>query len=289
MLRKLLFISTLLLKAGTLLAQPKSEKSLLWEINGKGLKSPSYLFGTIHVICTQDLKISAALKRSLKKSTQLYLELDIDDPSFLISSMKGILMSGDTTLKDLLSKEDYELLTHFFDDTLQMKLSIFERIKPLMLGTFMYSKMLGCQQAGSYEAALVKLAQENKKEVLGLETLDEQMAVIDKIPFDRQAQLLMATIGHYANTVRELQLMIESYKQEDVEKLYQAMQNSSSGMQEYEKDFLSLRNQKWVPQMEQIMLANSTLFAVGAGHLGGQKGVISLLRHLGYQVKAIKK
>jgi uncharacterized protein len=50
---------------------------------------------------------------------------------------------------------------------------------------------------------------------------------------------------------------------------------------------LEERNKNWVPQMEEAMKAKSIFMGVGAGHLGGDYGVISLLRKAGYSVEPI--
>src|SRR5688572_25667614 len=66
-------------------AQPQKAKptdpnnSLLWEVSGKGLTQPSYLYGTMHMVCEEDAKMSEGLKDAIKKSKQIYFELDMDN------------------------------------------------------------------------------------------------------------------------------------------------------------------------------------------------------------------
>jgi uncharacterized protein YbaP (TraB family) len=67
------------------------------------------------------------------------------------------------------------------------------------------------------------------------------------------------------------------------------MQQSDAGMSEYMDLMLYDRNRRWVKQMPDIMRpAGNTLFAVGAGHLPGDQGVISLLKKAGFTVKPLK-
>ena len=58
-------------------------------------------------------------------------------------------------------------------------------------------------------------------------------------------------------------------------------------MAPYEELLLVRRNENWIPVMERIMREGSAFFAVGAGHLGGPKGVVNLLRQAGYTVEPV--
>ena len=41
-----------------------NENSLLWEVSGNGLSKPSYLYGTIHMICGNDYFLSEKTKKA---------------------------------------------------------------------------------------------------------------------------------------------------------------------------------------------------------------------------------
>ena len=59
------------------------EKTLLWQITGKNIQEPSYLYGTIHIMCPGDLTISDVLKQKFSATQQLFLEIKLDDPGML--------------------------------------------------------------------------------------------------------------------------------------------------------------------------------------------------------------
>ena len=69
------------------------EKSLLWEISGEGLESPSYLYGTIHATC--DATLDANTLKALDETKQLYLEIDMDDKEMPMQMMKYMKMNND--------------------------------------------------------------------------------------------------------------------------------------------------------------------------------------------------
>jgi len=61
----------------------------------------------------------------------------------------------------------------------------------------------------------------------------------------------------------------------------------TESMGAFEDLLLGQRNQNWIPKMRDYMQLQPTFFAVGAGHLGGNEGVIALLRKNGFQVDAV--
>jgi len=81
--------------------------------------------------------------------------------------------------------------------------------------------------------------------------------------------------------------MVAEYKKQNLDSLYQQV-TSSPDIQGSEKVLLFDRNARWIPQMESAMKESPTFFAVGAGHLAGDKGVINLLRQQGYTVKPVQ-
>ncbi|GAB4183874.1 MAG: hypothetical protein OHK0057_29070 [Thermoflexibacter sp.] len=262
--------------------------SLLWEISGKDLKQPSYLFGTFHVLCPQDLMLTEAIKSKVKASQQLVLELDMDDPNLMTEMQKSMVMSNGKTLKEYLNEKDYAVIEQFFKDSLGLPLDQLATFKPFMLSSMLYTKYLGCQTA-SWEMTFVQLAKAQNAEVLGLETIADQMKAIDFLPYPMQAKSLLESITEYEKYRKELREMLYFYKNQDVEKMYAvSIDYFSKEMQGMEKVMLEDRNRNWIPKIEKMCKEKPTFFAVGAGHLGGETGIISLLRKQGYTVKPIE-
>src|SRR5687767_3296538 len=94
--------------------EAKPENTLLWRITGKGIKEPSYLFGTIHMICGDDIRLSDSLKRAIRDAKNVYLELDLDNIMEMMGAMNKMKMRDDTTLADLLTPAEYQKVKTFF-------------------------------------------------------------------------------------------------------------------------------------------------------------------------------
>lgn len=278
----LVFCLTIILSIGSY----AQEKSLLWEISGNGLSKPSYLFGTIHLICPTDYFMSDATKAAFEKTEQVYLELDMDDPSLMTKMMQTSMFTDGKKLKDYLKTEDYTLLNDYFKQKMGMGLDQINGMKPFTVMSMLYMTLLSCQPQ-SYELVFTQMATNAKKEMLGLETVEFQMGVFDQIPYEKQAGMLADMVRKKEESIKEFSEMVALYKQQDIEQLLKLMDESEWDFNGYEDLLLANRNTTWIPVMQKAMQTKPTFFAVGAGHLGGEKGVLSLLKKQGYVVKAV--
>ena len=266
----------------------KEDKSLLYEISGNGLSQPSYLYGTIHVICKDDFVMTEATKQKFSETQQVYLEIDMDDPKMMPDMMKSMYMTDGSTIKSLLSEPDYQKVSQFFKDTLKMNIATMDKLKPFVLGSMTVTKLLSCPTQ-SYEETFMKMAKTENKEILGLETVQDQFSAMDKMGMKKQADMMLVKlVDDWADGKQKFKQLITDYKNQDVEALLEVMTKSKSMDSDFENDLLISRNQNWIPKIQEITKEKSTFFAVGAGHLGGKKGVVSLLREAGFTVKAVK-
>lgn len=260
--------------------------TLLWEISGNGLTQPSYVYGTIHLICPADMNMSTQLKQTFSKTQQVVMELDMDSPTLMQEMQSDVLMSGNQNLQQLLSAADYTAVGNYLQANTKLPIEKVGAVKPFILSSMLYPVLLGCTPV-SYEATFVKMAQEEKKEVLGLETVQEQLGFFDKIPYAEQSKMLADMVTQEAAAKQELQQMMTLYKAQDVEQLRTLTSKSLFGFQKYEDLLLDSRNQRWIVGIGRYASAKPTFFAVGAAHLGGPKGVLALLRQQGYQVRPV--
>ncbi|MCH2215697.1 MAG: TraB/GumN family protein [Flavobacteriales bacterium] len=261
------------------------EKSLLWKIEKDGTK-PSYLFGTIHVLPQEDFKLDEKVKKAFGESEELTMEMDLTDPALQTKMFQGMNMADGMTLDKLLSKEDYDALSKkvaSIEGT--PPFAMMNAFKPFMVATIMMSEYVGSQPA-SFEMALMTMANENEMSVSGLESIEYQMAVFDSIPYESQAEDLMEMVYEADKMKALFSRMVQEYKDEEVNALFTSISEYSGS--ESEMEFLLYkRNANWVDKLGDMLGEKTYFIGVGAGHLGGQKGVIKLLRDKGYSVTAI--
>ena len=265
----------------------KDENSLLWEISGNGLTMPSYLFGTFHLLCKEDINFSTSLKQAIKNSSEIYLELDLDDPSTLISGMMLMSMKGGKKLKDFYKPEDYKRLTDYFKDSLKMPIGLLQSMKPEFLGALLYPKMMPCNATVSVEEEIMALAKQDNKKINGLETMAFQASVFDSIPYEKQAADLLESIDSMAKSSKDFNIMLMAYKNQQLKEIEKIVNDPDMGMEDSQDLLLNDRNKNWVGQLKNIMKNNPVFVAVGAGHLVGEQGVISLLKKEGYTLRPL--
>ena len=269
------------------------EKALLWKIEGKQIKKPSYLYGTIHLIPGEEFFLPGGAENALESASHVFFEVDMDDMMNLGKQIKLLtkaFMKDGTRIRDLLSEEDYALVREKFEST-GLPFAMFERIKPMFLSIFIQGDMNpGDLQDGtisSYEMVFWEKAKENDIPVDGLETIEFQMSIFDSIPYPEQAKMLVETVKSADSGSEEFQDMIDMYKSQDIEGMYYKFRNEDDDLNAYEDLFLTKRNTNWIPVMESVLPEGNIFFAVGAGHLGGPNGVVRLLRKAGYTLTPV--
>lgn len=269
------------------LKKQNNNNTLLWQVSGKGLSKPSYLFGTFHLLCREDINFSEQLKASLKSAHTIYMEMDMDDPSILLGGLMYLNMKGGKKLKDLYTAEEFRKIENYFNDSLHVPFIMFQKAKPYFLVALLYPQMMKCKTPAGVEEELMKLAKENKKEIKGLETMEFQASVFDSIPYEWQAKELLKNIDSVVEYKKQFDTMVDIYKKQQLDAMVTLFTKSEFGMGGYEDLLLLQRNKNWVGQLKTIMKKESVFVAVGAGHLVGEKGLINLLKQEGYTVEPL--
>ena len=261
--------------------------TLLWEISGNQLQQPSYLFGTFHLMCKEDIHFSAGLQKAMKNASEIYFEMDLDDPSNTLGAMLFMNMKEGKSLKELYSPEEYKRLETFFNDSLNVSLKSMQKMKPSLIESLMYPKLMPCKNLSGVEMELLKIAAEQKKEVKGFETIQLQSAVFDSIPYPTQAKELLKTIDSFNVYRKSFDSLLTVYKTQQLSGIEKLFTSSEFSMEENRELMLDGRNKNWVEQLKKILPQKNIFMAVGAGHLVGENGVISLLRKAGYTLRPL--
>ncbi len=261
------------------------ESSLLWKISGNGLDKESYLFGTIHVICKSDFVMDERITSAFESTEELILELDMSDPQLQLKMQQVSMNPGMINIQAAMDESLATSLDEFLLKNYGAGLAQLGVLKPFVLSSMVMLKALPCVEVESYEAFYTTKATDTGIPVVGLETVEFQVGIFDKIPQDLQLQELGKMLAE-EYTQSEFQTMISAYLTEDIIALDKVM-TSSGMMADYRSILLDERNKTWIPKIEEAMKTKSIFVAVGAGHLGGEFGVIQLLREAGYTVEPI--
>ena len=284
-MKKIILLCAWILGSSYQLPAQGNQSSLLWEISGNGLAKPSYLFGTFHIMCKRDFRISDTLENKLREVNRFFGELKLDDPALQTKLMSRLLMTGNT-LQTMIPELEYPVISKKFQAITGMPLLMLNNFKPFMSISLLALNSVSCKETVQPETEFLKLAEKYGIPVMGLETVDDQLSAIDKERLDSQLSSLKKTVMNFDSVKNVMTEMIAVYKSRNIDSLYRYMMQAGMS-DDFETSLLDKRNENWVPIIEESIKKEPSFFAVGAGHLGGQKGVISLLRMKGYQLKPV--
>ena len=260
----------------------KLENSILWKIEHKDLAKPSYLLGTLHIMCEDDFSIPEKVIKAFNSTENLVLEVDLSDTTALMEAQKKMISSG--KLSEELSKEQQTYLDSLLKKELNMSLKMVDNYTLMTIYSLLIQQSLTCSTKKMYEFELINLAKAKNKKVAGLETLNGQVDFFAKAyPKD----FLWQQIELYADYKISFQEMITSYKNEEISNLFDIVRDERFFNKNAEHWMLTVRNANWIEIMPDMMKKQSNLFAVGAAHLVGENGVITLLRTQGYKVTPV--
>lgn len=268
-------------------AQPKEKSSLLWEISGNGLQQSSYLFGTVHMLCKEDFFFPDLLKEKFLNADEVFLEIDMDDPAMIVKMMTLLQLPKGQTIKQLFGDTSFKRFDSSFKKITGSSASMFNNFKPFMLMSLLTEKTLNCSSRESYEQTFLNLAAKNKKDMKGLETIEDQVAVFDAIPDSVEIAGLKEMVNNFQQQISEFEQLVRIYKTQDIDSIFSMTQKGTDQLNA-ETELLTKRNSNWIPVMQTNMQKASCFFAVGAAHLGGDIGVIALLRRQGFTVKPVR-
>jgi len=262
--------------------------SLLWKISGKNIDKPSYLFGTMHILCTDDAGLSSSLKMVIKNCDEIYFEIDMTDMMGMMSAMKYMRMNDDKKLSDILNGEDYDKVKKYFEKHPPMlPFTMLEHFKPMLISSMIEENDLPCKATNGMEMVIMKEAKDQNKKLNGLETASFQASLFDSIPYEDQAKDLVKYIDSNDEYKKMTDTLTKAYNTRDLNKIEELTLKEDPGTASYLDLLLYGRNRKWVNKMQSLLPGRSLLFAVGAGHLPGEQGLINLLIRNGYTVTPV--
>lgn len=288
-LLSLLFILTSFFgKSQEALDFPMEESSLLWKIEGPGMKKACYLFGTMHLIEKKNFYFPDKLSKLIEKSEVLVMELPgLPDQ---MEALKYVTLK-EGSFFDFFNKEQTDSILVWAKEKLGMSEEqfrmTFDKMKPFVV-VQLATQLQFMGKTESYEMTMEKIAKENKLEILGLETLEEQMSIFDQLTAEQQTQMAMEGIREIDETIQLTTKMQEMYIRQNVDSLYLMIEDQGGIIQEEQNSFLDDRNAKWIPQISNLVKSKKVFIAVGAGHLGGPNGLIRLLRKEGYTLTPVE-
>ena len=257
--------------------------TLLWEIQGDSLKAPSYFFGTMHVRDNRAFRNFEFLENCIANCDAFAAEFDLQDADYGQLQNAARLPEG-KTLEELLNPRVYKKLAGIVQRETGHHLNNFNHSSPILLFNVLSEAQFSTDNQQALDSALYHVAQNLHKNLMGLETFEAQISVFEKINLKEQCRSLKKIATNFKSFRKNLKRSAELYVQGDLQKLLKLTKRSIGSMREV---LLYQRNHTMADSFEAIAQEQSLFAAVGAGHLGGKKGVLRLLKKKGYTITPI--
>jgi uncharacterized protein YbaP (TraB family) len=262
--------------------------SLLWEIQGPQQVKASYIFGTMHLMDKQHFYFPKKLEKIILEVDVVCLE--IGDVLQTPLNPELLFLPEGSFIAEL-EQQKLDSLTNWASKNLFMNkeqfILNFSKAKSFLIYQLILQNELP-SKLQSQEAKIETLLEDKKKQkTIGLETVESQLALFDSLPISSQINLIMTELADLDNVEAHFNRLQDNYLQNDVEAIHNDLMKDIQDPY-FNHKFIDERNASWVKKIIPLTANKSVLFAVGAGHLGGENGLLNLLKKQGYSVKPIQ-
>ncbi|MFZ9847822.1 MAG: TraB/GumN family protein [Flavobacteriales bacterium] len=265
------------------------QNSLLWEISGKGINKPSYLYGTMHLRDSRLFCFPDSAQQKLDSCAVLALEVVIDfkDTKALMNAI--LVQDENNYLSKILSKQDYKKVRKAVKENCDLATFVMmDKVRPLMLAASIMEGQMKNDVKYPMDIQFQLDAQKQGKSLYSLESAASQIAVLDKIPLDIQKRELLSAVDSMQQNKVLLDSMIQMYLRQDLAGLQQTSEGSTVEFDSlWQSELLDKRNAIMVNGIHTLLPKGNAFIAFGAAHLGGENGLIELLRKEGYVVRPV--
>jgi hypothetical protein len=269
-----------------------SYAQLLWKVSGNGLKHPSYIFGTHHLIPIQFLDSVPGLYKAFNNSNMVVGEIVLSNIDASAKIQQAAIMPNHIKINDLLSEEEYTMVDAELKSVLKLGLKELAIMNPTLILTLyeleMFKRTTGFSDDVQSDSYFQLVAAEKGKRVVGLETVEQQIEVLfGNGSLQRQAEILVETIANKDSILGEIIQLNKLYKLGKIEELISLSKGTGSKTDMTNEEYNRLvdnRNAEWLTKLPDLFKTSSCFVAVGALHLGGENGLVKQLQKAGYKV-----
>jgi uncharacterized protein YbaP (TraB family) len=254
--------------------------SLLWRLSGGEAAEDSYLFGAMHVRDRRAFGYFDSVCARIDHCAVFAAELDLEAPEASMLDA-GLLAPPEARLNRLLSSKRYYKLRRIVHKTSGLDLDRLAHFSPLAICHLIDLHILSSDRIYPLDEALWRHARAAGKTCMGLETYEEQLAVLRSIPAERQLQALLAYGRNPARHRRALRRMADLYERGDLRALHQAARRGAGGVRRLMFDE---RHRRMSERIDELARRHAAVCVVGAGHLAGERGVLRLLKRQGWKL-----
>lgn len=268
----------------------QSQNSILWEISGNGLSSPSYLMGTLKFIGEREFYLPKEAISKLNSCKIFAIEDQVDHKAQLELN-KAVHFPKGKSLATELSPADYEKIAAFFASEFKISRTQFDKdfakLIPLALSINMTRMSLG-ENVRYYDIELLLLAKKGKLATYSLEPIKRESQAIQAFPMKDQEAALLHSVANFETQKSEYRKLEVAYLRGELDRVFEYSLHPTENNPVFIEEFYTKRNLEWFPKIDKMVHDKSSFIAVGVSHLEGEKGILNLLKQNGYTLTPIQ-
>lgn len=217
---------------------------------------------------------------------------DVMKPEYMMQMQQQMMAPADSTLDKLLGAEQLDSLKAVWKEygNPQLPEQVLPMLKPAAIGTqlaaFMAAKVFpSVDFTNGIDQAMQTRAQNMGKPVDAFETADYQLQVLFGKSIADQAEELMKTVRDVKGTADKMKKLTDAYMSQDFGTLTEMFEDAYAEDPAGTETLIYGRNDRWVERLDKEMRTTPLFVVVGAGHLVGDRGLVTALRNLGFKVE----
>lgn len=277
---------------------------IFYKITKNDIDTTLYLLGSIHAADDSIYPLNNKIISAYNESDYLAVELDAvkvnSSYSLQMKMAKMLLYEDGIKIKDELGEELYTQMIEILQEK-DLYMSIYDVYKPAFFQSLLenaISKDAGLDAEKGVDMYFIKLAKEDEKEILEVESLEIQCNLLTSNPIELDRIIISDYVKNYDKNISEIKNLYSVWKQgneSEAEKLLNAIDTEELTeeeiklVEEYNQRLINNRNYYMTDILEQYMNEGKNVFCtVGLGHVIGEEGIVKLMEKKGYNVEKIK-
>ena len=287
---RFLVVFLLLLPAGVL-AQSVAPSPALWRIRDGA--STVYIFGSLHILPPAFKWRSPEIDAAIASSDIFVFEVPVDDEAtarqkaFIVKN--GLLPAG-ASLRKVLNRIEFDTYSRILLGA-GLKPEHFTRYRPWLAAVVVglaYVHRRDITMLKGVDDDIIEQAQATGKELRYLEAIEDQMKLLVMGDDIAQVKALKRQLVSLPKSVSRTEELVQTWAQGDADRFTALIEQNFTGHVEAQDLLISNRNRNWVPAVVELLATGKTaMVTVGAAHVGGAKGLLSLMCASGYKVERV--
>ncbi len=257
---------------------------MLWKFHKKDSEVCHFMLGTMHLATDEAYTYVNVAEKYIDKVAVYAGEMDLN-LSVNQNMLPHLTLKDDGKFSSFFRPKQYEKYRKAILKSYKFDILAYDRFTPFFLNNLLAESSISTSKNESLDHYLWTYATDSEKEMCGIESFDDQLNVLRNIPLDYQIKSFRTTVKNISSFKEKLHKLNQLYLKGDIKEIYRI---SKKSMGKIRNLMIYDRNLKMVERIVHLTSEKSTFVAIGAAHMAGKKGLISLLKEKGYSVSLLK-